>query len=411
MEQKKLYRTLELFANENFETEEQMLKTLLGKIIEDKEISVKGGRIWKLDLEKKAYKLLFQAGSVDKIQDNYMIYLVDYPIFDLIAKERTILTDETNAYLRKKGIFKYSASGIGSKKKIDNKLYYEYLLALNSDSIDDNLRYTLNIIATFLTAQLKQRRLALQQQNYQEEFIRAKQLQKSILPEHEYKFGNYELYGITLPADYVAGDFFDYITDSDTEERLAVAIGDAASKGISAAAEAFYISGALRMAATFQIKVAPLMKRMNELVNKIFSDDKFTSLFYGELTNNKRGLMYYCNAGHNPPVFIKAKTKEIFYLEATGPVLGPSPKAKYETDYINFNCGDVLAIYTDGISEAMNKNEELFEENKRLEKLLLDSIDKTPKEIAIKIIDEVVKFSANAPYTDDKTIVVIKRIK
>jgi len=56
MEQKKLYRTLELFANENFETEEQMLKTLLGKIIEDKEISVKGGRIWKLDLEKKAYK-------------------------------------------------------------------------------------------------------------------------------------------------------------------------------------------------------------------------------------------------------------------------------------------------------------------------------------------------------------------
>ena len=98
------------------------------------------------------------------------------------------------------------------------------------------------------------------------------------MPEHEYQFHNYELFGITQPAEIVGGDFFDYLEIGDDNDRLGIVVGDAASKGVSAAAEAMYISGALRMAASFEIKIAPLMKRMNQLVNQIFADDKFASL-------------------------------------------------------------------------------------------------------------------------------------
>lgn len=410
MNQRKFFKAIDAVVAKKFETEAEMLIALLDNLVSDDQINVKGGRIWALETHNKSYRLLYQTGNVERINKEFVLYISDYPIFDKIADERTVLADETNLYLRSKGIFKYSASGIGSKVKIDDKSYYEYLLALNSDSIDDELRYILNIAATVLTSQLKQRRLSDSQRVLMAGIDRAKQLQKSILPEHEYKFANYQLFGLTVPADTIGGDFFDYLRLGDGEDRLGIAVGDVASKGIDAAAEAFYISGALRMACTFQIKISPLMKKLNELVNKIFSDDRFISLFYGEISTDKKGLCLYANAGHNPPIFVKGAEKKIVYLEPTGPLLGPSPKANYETDNINFSKDDLLVIYSDGITDAMNKEGELYEQFDRLEKVILKNCDLTPKEIAYRILDDVLKFSSNGAYADDKTIVVVKKI-
>jgi len=229
------------------------------------------------------------------------------------------------------------------------------------------------------------------------------------LPEHEYKFHNYILFGITDPAEIVGGDFFDYLEIGEDQDKLGVAIGDAASKGVAAAAEAMYISGALRMASSWEIKISPLMKRMNQLVNKIFADDKFVSLFYGELSEDKGGLFLYANAGHNPPIFIRSKSDEIIYLNPTGPVFGPSPNAKYTVENINFFKDDVLLIYSDGIIDSANINFEGYGEEK-----LLDCFRKnkhlSSKEICYAILEEVIKFSKNGKYSDDKTLVVIKRV-
>ncbi|MFC2139982.1 PP2C family protein-serine/threonine phosphatase, partial [Bacteroidota bacterium] len=187
------------------------------------------------------------------------------------------------------------------------------------------------------------------------------------------------------------------------------ALGDAASKGLGAAAEAMYISGAIRMASTFQIKISLIMYRINELINKIFSDDKFTSLFYGELSLDKKGLFLYANGGHNPPIFIRKKTKEVTYLESTGPLLGPAPHSKFETHSINFHEGDVLVIFSDGIVEAANNKYEFYEEE-RLTKVIRKSMNLTPKEIAYSILDDVIKFSTSeSRYQDDRTVVVIKK--
>ncbi|MGE5436460.1 MAG: PP2C family protein-serine/threonine phosphatase [Syntrophothermus sp.] len=410
MEPKKLYKTIEEIASPSYANDKEMLIAIVNKLIGYESINISGGRIWKLIPESASYCLIYQTGNLDLISEDFTVSIREYPIFDTIAKERTILDTETNIILRSKGIMKYSASGVGDKIKIDGKPYYEYLLALNTSNISEEQRITLNIIATAITSGIKQKRAALRAKLLKADLDKARELQKSILPEHEYRFHNYELFGVTSPAEIVGGDFFDYLMIGDDEDRLGVTVGDAASKGISAAAEAMYISGALRMASNFEIKIYPLMKRMNELVSKIFADDKFASLFYGELSNDKSGLFLYANAGHNPPVFVKKDSDEIILLHSTGPILGPLPNARYQVENINFALGDVLVIYSDGVTEAADKDFNTYGEE-RLYKIIQANKNLSAKELIYIILDDVIKFSTNGQYSDDKTLVIIKRIK
>ena len=128
MDQRKLHKMVVAIASQNFYSEKEMLISVVNQIIDNEEIDVIGGRVWQLDLDCEGYKLLFQTGDVEEIPSNFVIKIKEYPIFDLIAKERTILGNETNETLREKGIFRYSASGVGDKIKVHNKFYYEYLL-------------------------------------------------------------------------------------------------------------------------------------------------------------------------------------------------------------------------------------------------------------------------------------------
>lgn len=408
MDQKKLHKLVETIASREVSTEKELLIKVINQIIENEDVKVTGGRVWQLIEEKKSYKILYQTGNFEKLNPDFELKVADDPIFIRIAQERTILGNETNEILREKGIFKYSASGVGSKKKIDGERYYEFLLALNSDSIDDKLKLSLSIIATTLTSQIKERRYSKSASHLKANIDEARELQKSILPEHEHKFGDYEVYGITNPAEIVGGDFFDYIEAGKENERLGVAIGDAASKGVGAAAEAMYISGALRMASTFEIKIVPLMRRMNELVHKIFEDDKFASLFYGELSLQKSGLFLYANAGHNPPLFYKAASKSITILETTGPLLGPAPNANYYINSINFSAGDLLLLFSDGVTESANSDFEPYDDERLINKLK-EVVNLSSKEIVLTILEDVVKYSKDGSYSDDKTLVAIKK--
>ena len=410
IDQKKLHRLVESIASGKFKTEEEMLITTVNEIVGNENIDITGGRIWKLNEQTETYSLLYQTGKIEKIDTKFQIDIHRYPILDLIAKQRTILGKETISTLRKKGIFKYSASGVGGRKKIKEKFYYEYLLAMNSEKVDEDFRINLNIIATALTSKIKQRRSSESVNHLKADIDKARQLQKSILPEHEFNFHDYELYGVTNPAEIIGGDFFDYLEHGDEKDRLGVTIGDAASKGVGAAAEAMYIAGALRMASGFEIKIVALMRRLNQLVNKIFEDDKFASLFYGELSTHRSGLFLYANAGHNPPILLKSKSNEVEFLQPTGPVLGPAPDAKYYVDSINISKGDILLLYSDGITESANGKFEPYGDEKLLSKL--KSLSKmTAKEIVLGILEDVINFSKNGKYSDDMTLVVIKKVK
>jgi sigma-B regulation protein RsbU (phosphoserine phosphatase) len=414
MDQRKLYRTIEKIMVEapKLEKEDSILEYVLEQIIQNEEIDIIGGRIWKLSPEKNAYILMKQEGDVELIEDNYEVFVDKYPMFKHVGQQRSVMAEETDEYLIRKGIYHYSATGVGERYKIksvgDFYYLYQYLIALNAKNIDEGLLDTLNIISSTLSSILRSRKLESKAKENLQELEKAREIQKSILPEHEMKFGNYEIFGISIPDQMVGGDFFDYIGEEDGD-RLGIAIGDAASKGFSAAAQALYVSGALKMGMEFNIKMATVIGKVNRLVYDTFTYERFVTLFYCELHTDKKGLCQFVNAGHSPPLLLNSRCNEIEYIGTTGPVLGPAPKQRYYSDSVNLKKDDILLLHSDGITEAADADFNFFGDE-RLKESLLKNKELSAREICEKILEEVEIFSANGKYSDDKTIVVIKRV-
>ena len=416
MDPRKLYRTLENIIKEapRFESEEDFLEHVIAQIINNEEINIIGGRLWKLNEKRDAYSLVAQMGNVDVIRQNYELNIDKYPMFKKVGLFRSVLATETDEYLIEKGIYHYSATGVGARYKLkevsgETGYLYSYLIALNAKGLDDEFLNKLNIISMTLSSILRTKDMESSAKESMQEREKAKEIQRSILPEHEYKFSNYELFGLSVPDRIVGGDFFDYL-DSEDEERLGVALGDAASKGLSAASQALYVSGALKMGVGYQMKMSAMMSKINNLVNETFPYERFVTLFYCELSNDKRGLCQYVNAGQNPPMFLDFDTGNIERLSSTGPVLGPAPYQKYGVESINFRVNDVLVLYSDGIIEATDQNFKFYGEERLIE-CIRKHKDADPREICNSIIQEVNVFSAKGVYSDDRTLVVIKRYK
>ncbi len=410
MQLRKLYRTIESIASGSYDKEEELLKRVLQEIIKNEEIRVKGGRLWKFDSKTGTYELIFQDGEIERIKTSYRVKVKDYPLFTELARVRTVLATEHNQYLRDRGILKYSATGIGEKITWRGKNLFRYMMAFNADQIDDNLTSTLNIVSTALGTSLSGKRIERKAKKLEAEMDKAREIQRSILPQHEFRFDKYELYGVSLAELVVGGDFFDYLQMNEDPERLGVVIGDAASKGFSAAAEALYVSGALKMGVSYQTKIGLLLTRVNSLVHQTFSEEQFVSLCYCELTDTKNGLVIYANCGHNNPIFFKSQSGEHEFLEATGQMLGPFPDATFKTDNILMSAGDILLLYTDGVSEARNEQGDFYGED-RIVAMIEQHQKATAKEITRYLLEDVQIFSASAEYADDKTIVTIKRVE
>jgi sigma-B regulation protein RsbU (phosphoserine phosphatase) len=405
----RVYKAVENLAAEDSRDAESLLVYMLNEIVRNEEFPIKGGRLWKFDPRQGAYILIHQQGDIQKIEDNYQLRIEDYPIFLDLPNKRTILATETDNYLRDRGIRNYSATGIGEKIKWNNQMLYQYLLAVNSDFLDEDFAYTLGIIGSAITAVFKSKTVERRAQILESDLDKAREIQRIILPEHEIRFHNYEVYGVSIPARIVGGDFFDYMESSEDLDRFGFAIGDAASKGLSAAAQALYISGALRMGTDFQTKISSLMAKANKLMHRTFPEEQFVTLFYGELTKDKRGLLIYANAGHNSPMLLHAQNLEIEHLAPTGQMLGPFPNQTYNTESTYLDLGDVLLMYTDGVTEARNEKGEFYGED-RLAELLRTHRTRTAKEITQLILEDVETFAVRGDQSDDMTLVVIRRI-
>ena len=410
MDQHKLFRTLKALGEADFRKDEQLLVHVLTNVVQNEAFPIKGARIWKLEPALGTYRLIHQLGEIEQIDRNFRIRVLEYPMFLSLQKKGTLVGTETNRYLRRKGITHYSATGVG--EKIDWKGYqlYHYVIAINAEYMKQEMTYSLNIIGTALTTALRNRRIESKAKALEADLDKASAIQRSILPAHELKFSNYEMYGVSLPDRIVGGDFFDYLQATSDKERLGVVIGDAASKGFSAASQALYVSGALRMGVEYQTKISTLIRRLNRLVNRTFSTEQFISMVYAELTDSDSGLVIYVNAGHSLPLLFHAASGEVERLSSTGHLIGPFPGESYRSEYALMAKGDVLLLYTDGIIEATNEHEGMYGEQ-RLVKALRENFGKTPREVCAAILEEVQLFSKDAEYSDDKTLVVIKRLR
>jgi len=409
LNQRRLYRTIESFASEHFKTEKELLKHVLNEIVKDENIDVKGGRIWQYDSSTQSFRLVHQIGLIERLDQGYRILVANYPIFVRLGDQRSLIANETDQYLMKKGIIRYSATGVGERVPYGDTHVYQYVLAMNSDKLDQDLLPMLNIISVAVSSLLSRKRIEQKARQLAKDIDKAREIQQSILPSPSLQFHHYDIHGVSIPDRIVGGDFFDYLYGDEDKDRLSIVVGDAASKGLQAASQALYIVGGIRMAVSYNTKITTLMSRTNKLLNRAFSEDQFVSMFYMELFNDKKGLILYANAGHNSPILYHAREDRVEVLEPTGQLLGPFPDETYNVENAYLSVDDVIVIYTDGISEARNTNGDLYGEP-RILKLIQEYAHKAAREICSIIMDDVQKYSRGSEETDDRTMVVIKRV-
>ena len=407
--QRESYRLLEKLTSQTFKDDISMLCALVMEIVNHQEFKISGGRIWELDPLEATYNLRFQYGNAKKIPDDYKTNLIDYPILAQLAREKVLLNYETDPVLQEKGIDLYSVTGVGEIIKLKSGKYFKYALSFNAPQILQSFSETLNIINSVATMHLRELSSLAREEKIQKDILKASEIQRNLLPDHNYKFHDFDIYGICTSASFVGGDYFDFIKSSYQEEdRLGVIVSDAASKGLPAAIQALFVSGAIRMAMSFSARISHFMSRLNNLIFDTFPYERFVTLFYLELTLSSNRLVLYANAGHPPGIHYSKKKDRIKLLNSTGGFLGLMKDQKFAVENVSMKRGDILMLYTDGITEARDKDGNFFGEEP-IYSIIKENQAETAEVIALKIVEAVQIFTAGSDFADDQTLVLIKR--
>ena len=235
------------------------------------------------------------------------------------------------------------------------------------------------------------------------DFKRAEQIQKSLLPRVAPKVEGYQIYGHSHPAEIVGGDFFDYFQfDADD---FGGCIGDASGHGLPAALLVRDVVIGLRMGLAKEMRLGHTLNKLNQVIQQSTYSTSFVSLFIGEI--EKEGHLFYINAGHPPPFIINGDT--IHDLKATGITLGFMNETDFGRSYMYMEHGSILVLYTDGIVERQDKNEEQYEVS-RLKELVVKNSKKSPEEIVKLVFKSVYDFGGRTTWEDDATMMVVKRL-
>jgi sigma-B regulation protein RsbU (phosphoserine phosphatase) len=245
----------------------------------------------------------------------------------------------------------------------------------------------------------------MRQRLINQELETARRIQKSFLPETVPQHSGWDIGAFWRPMREVAGDFYDFYTLPDG--RLAVAVADVSGKGIPAALFMALSVTVLRFAMSLNFAPGELMERAN---SRLISDQQskmFVTAFVGYLDLDS-GVLQFASAGHNPPLLHRAATGRCEYLESSGVAMGLFKSADYAEGAVPLAEGDVLVLYTDGITEVINAEEEEYGEE-RLEELVVQQANRPAGELAELIASAAAAFAQDQGAFDDETLVVIKR--
>jgi sigma-B regulation protein RsbU (phosphoserine phosphatase) len=231
----------------------------------------------------------------------------------------------------------------------------------------------------------------------------AREVQERLFPQEVPQIASVDCCGYCRPARGVGGDYYDFIELPDG--RLGIAIGDVSGKGIAAALLMASLQASLRGQTMAGVdNLADLMRNVNKLVYNASQSNRYATFFYGEFDPATKKLSFV-NAGHNPPVVLRGS--DLIRLEACGPVVGLLPKVGYTMDSCQLQPGDIFVGYTDGISEAMNEQDEEWEEE-RFIAAARACADGSSKDIIDGIFRRADVFTGSAKQYDDMTLLVMK---
>ena len=246
---------------------------------------------------------------------------------------------------------------------------------------------------------------ALERERLERDVALARQIQVGLLPKALPDIDGWELYAHNIPSRGVSGDF--YKVESIDDGRCTIFVADVSGKGIAAS----LLTASLEALAAGPIHdgVAPetICSRVSHLLFERTPPEKYATGFLTTI-DPSTGLVRFCNAGHNPGIVMRA-AGEVELLESTGMPLGILPTGVYGAKEITLEPGDTCVLYTDGLTEAENPEEEEYGEEK-LAKLCATHRNETLQELADTISADQDAFVRGVPYVDDRTVVMVRRV-
>jgi serine phosphatase RsbU (regulator of sigma subunit)/anti-sigma regulatory factor (Ser/Thr protein kinase) len=245
----------------------------------------------------------------------------------------------------------------------------------------------------------------MQQRLLNQELETARRIQESFLPQTVPQRAGWDIGAFWRPMREVAGDFYDFYALPDG--RLALVIADVSGKGVPAALFMALSVTVLRFAMNLNFSPSELMDRANRSIIADQQSKMFATVFVGYLDLDS-SVLQFASAGHNPPLLYRAASGRCEYLHAPGVAMGLFENADYEEATVTLGDGDILVLYTDGITEAVDADEEEFGEA-RLEDLVLQNASWPAQQLTELIIETAMAFATEEGAVDDETLVVIKR--
>ena len=245
----------------------------------------------------------------------------------------------------------------------------------------------------------------IQQRLINQDLETARAIQKSFLPQTIPQHAGWDIAAFWHPMREVAGDFYDLYPLPDG--RLAVIVADVSGKGVPGALFMALSVTVLRFAMGLSFAPDELLDRANQAIIADQQSKMFATAFVGYLDLDSGG-MQFASAGHNPPLLYRAATGRCEHLMASGVAMGLFKRAEYAEETVTLADGDVLVLYTDGITEVIDAQEEEFGEE-RLEELVVQNGSRPAQELAQMVVEAAASFGQDQRAFDDETLVVIRR--
>jgi serine phosphatase RsbU (regulator of sigma subunit) len=275
--------------------------------------------------------------------------------------------------------------------------------------VEDDVRF-LHLIANQAAIAIEKARLheeEAQRRLLENELTLARQIQLSLLPRACPFVPGWDCAAFYEAARIVAGDFYDVFELPGEAQCLGLVIADVVGKGVSAALFMALSRTMIRTAAFGSRSPAEALTRANQLILNDNHSDLFVTTFYA-IVDTRTGTVTYANAGHNRPLWLQASTGQIQELAAEGIVLGIFDEIELEEGQVQLAPGDILLLYTDGITEAMDSARQQFGQT-RLAEVLAGQAGSTAERVIESVVGTVRGFAGDNLYADDLTLLILKR--
>jgi len=407
--QKKLFRTIETLLDQvdNSGGSEQALINILHLLVEDEDTAswgVVSGRLYKE--RENDFKLIKSISGLGPEITGKTVSKEYQVVKDIQRHRLWIISPESPGFDPE---FEAQFSEMDSAAiLIGRDPSYILSLGIRHHGSEDDLRVLLETLRASLGIKLREQALA-------DQMKQAQIIQQSLLPAHMPEFEGFDIAAVSIPAEEVGGDVYDI---QEVENGvIGLMLADASGHGLPAALQARDVVIGLRMGIAEGEKITGTVSRLNRVIHHSGLASRFISLFYAELET--AGNLTYVNGGHCPPLLITPMGK-VYELKVSGPVLGPLPDAAYSRGYLTLKPGEILVVFSDGVTERHEPNDELNDPDSEvipvefgregLVQTVIDHHDKKAEEIIGEILDAVKKFGKNKPFEDDVSVMVIKRL-